>query len=85
MENGSTIVMGGLMEDRSDDANTGIPGVKEIPILGNLFKGKEHTRKTTELVIFLRATVLQAPSLDFQDQQVYQSFTKDPRPLDFKE
>lgn len=83
MENGDTVVMGGLMEDRSDDARSGVPGVKDIPVVGHLFGGRDHKRETTELVILLRATVLQAPKVGVQDQKVYQNFTKDPRPLHF--
>lgn len=37
MEPGDTIVMGGLMEDRSDDEHTGLPGMKDVPILRHLF------------------------------------------------
>ncbi len=83
MESGDTIVMGGLMEDRSDDDNTGVPGVKDVPVLGLLFSGRKQNRQVSELVIFLRATVQQIPLIDQADQRVYEKFTRDPRPLDF--
>lgn len=83
MESGDTIVMGGLMEDRSDDEHTGVPGAKDIPIFGHLFGGKTHRHKVSELVIFLRAIVLQLPQIEGADQNVYDGFTRDPRPLVF--
>lgn len=83
MESGDTIVMGGLMEDRADDGNSGVPGLKDVPGLGLLFSGHQQNRQVTELVIFLRATVAQIPQVDEADQKVYEKFTQDPRPLKF--
>lgn len=83
MESGDTIVMGGLMEDRSDDERSGVPGIKDMPIVGMLFSGRSQNRQVSELVIFLRATVQQLPHIDGADKRVYEKFTKDPRPLGF--
>lgn len=83
MESGDTIVMGGLMEDRSDDERSGVPGMKDVPVLGMLFGGREQKRHMSELVIFLRATVQQVPQINQADQRVYEKFTRDPRPLKF--
>jgi len=83
MESGDTVVMGGLMEDRSDDENSGVPGIKDVPGLGLLFSGRHQNRHVNELVIFLRATVSQIPQIDQADKRVYEKFTRDPRPLEF--
>jgi MSHA type pilus biogenesis protein MshL len=83
MESGDTVVMGGLMEDRSDDEHSGVPVMKDVPWVGNLFGGKHQNRQVSELVIFLRATVQQVPVIDEADQRVYEKFTHDPRPLAF--
>jgi MSHA type pilus biogenesis protein MshL len=83
MESGDTVVLGGLMEDRSDDERSGVPGMKDIPVLGLLFSGRNQNRQVSELVIFLRATVQQVSQVDQADQRVYEKFTKDPRPLGF--
>jgi MSHA type pilus biogenesis protein MshL len=80
---GDTIVMGGLMEDRSDDEHSGVPGLKDLPLMGQLFGGRGQSRQVSELVIFLRATVQQIPQIDQADQRVYEKFTRDPRPLAF--
>ncbi|MBP6986200.1 MAG: hypothetical protein KBB83_06400 [Alphaproteobacteria bacterium] len=83
MESGDTIVMGGLMEDRSDDSHSGIPEMKDIPVLGSLFGGRKQDRQMSELVIFIRATVQQEPQIAEADKKVYKNFTQDPRPLKF--
>lgn len=83
MESGDTIVMGGLMEDRSDDEKSGVPILKDVPLLGLLASGHHQNRQVTELVIFLRATVVQVPQVDQADKRVYEKFTRDPRPLEF--
>lgn len=83
MESGDTIVMGGLMEDRSDDSNSGVPGVKDVPVLGSVFGGRKQDRQMSELVIFIRATVQQDPRVEDADKRVYEKFTQDPRPLKF--
>ena len=58
IENNQTAVLGGLMEDRIDKSTDGIPGLSEIPLLGNLFKSRNDKTEKTELVIFLRPVVI---------------------------
>jgi general secretion pathway protein D len=92
MQSGEIIIMGGLMEDRSDNDQTAIPEVHTIPVFGELFKSKSNNHTVTELVIFLRATILddqsqlipvKETSINPHDLEVYQNFTKDPRPFNF--
>ena len=81
---GEVIVMGGLMEERSDNESSGIPDAKNIPLLGAFLKGKSDTRTVTELVILLRVTIIDsgAESLSPADGRLYETFTQDPRPID---
>ena len=60
MNSGEIVVVGGLMEEKSANQQDGIPGVEDTPVLGGLFKGKSHDRSVTELVIFMRATILES-------------------------
>lgn len=55
---GQVIVIGGLMQNQSQDVEGGIPGLSDIPILGNLFKQQKRTSKRSELVILLKPTVI---------------------------
>ena len=81
---GDVIVMGGLMQQNSQRQSAGIPGVQDIPIAGNLFKAQSAESDVTELVIFLKATIVHgADSIDWADRDLYQRFIHDPRPLAF--
>jgi len=73
LNSGQIAVLGGLMEnaDQADNANT--PGVSKIGGIGELFKSRARQSRKTELVIFLRPTVVRNPSLD-ADLQQYQRF-----------
>lgn len=55
---GQTIVMGGLMQNKIDNSDTSIPGLSSLPLLGNLFSYHSETMTKTELVLFLRPTVI---------------------------
>ena len=52
-QSGETIVIGGLIQDQSSDTTRSIPGLGDIPALGNLFKGNYTAHAKQELVIFL--------------------------------
>jgi type IV pilus assembly protein PilQ len=58
VENGGTIVIGGIFEqvDRTDEVK--VPFLGDVPYLGNLFKTKSRTLNKTELLIFLTPKVV---------------------------
>jgi type IV pilus assembly protein PilQ len=58
VENGGTVVIGGIYEqtDRTDESK--VPVLGDIPVLGNLFKTNTRTLNKTELLIFLTPKVL---------------------------
>lgn len=56
-ENGQIVVIGGLIQTRSEDENASVPFFSEIPLLGELFKQKSERANKTELVILLRPTI----------------------------
>jgi general secretion pathway protein D len=64
LRSGEIAVLAGLMQDSIDNRDAGIPGIRSIPILGELLSQKAELSTKTELVIFLRATVVRDPSLD---------------------
>ncbi|MGO4998929.1 pilus (MSHA type) biogenesis protein MshL [Oceanisphaera sp. W20_SRM_FM3] len=55
---GEMIVIGGLMQEKQKEINTGIPLLSQIPILGNLFKNRSVSSQKSELVILLRPVVV---------------------------
>jgi len=67
VRNGHTIVIGGLIGETTQQIESGVPILKDVPILGFLFKSRSTSRQRTELAIFLTpyvvATDEQADSL----------------------
>ena len=51
--NGFTVALGGLIRESGSDGNSGVPIVKDLPIVGNLFKSSTFDTRRTELVILL--------------------------------
>lgn len=80
VENGKTVVMGGLMEESGSAADQGVPGASEVPWLGRLFKSRQEASSQSELVIFLRATIVEESYIPAKDRQLLDDFSHDPRP-----
>jgi len=57
---GDTVVIGGIYIEEEGDADQGIPGLKDIPIFGWLFKANTKSISKKELLIFLTPTVIEA-------------------------
>ena len=62
VKSGTTIVMGGLIQDRIDKSFRKIPVLGDIPFLGAPFRNKIEDAKKTELVIFLTPYILKPTS-----------------------
>jgi general secretion pathway protein D len=55
---GETIVLGGLIQDDVTETNRKVPVLGSIPFLGNLFKSKTTARVKTNLLVFIRPTII---------------------------
>jgi general secretion pathway protein D len=58
-----TIMLGGLIETDKNSQNSGVPFLKDVPLLGYLFRSSEHDEKRQELIVLLRPTVLPTPEV----------------------
>jgi len=58
VDDGSILVLGGLIEDRFTDQKSKVPLLGDLPVLGVLFRSETRTRKRTNLMVFLRPVVL---------------------------
>ena len=73
VEDGSIIVLGGLLQDEYSGNQDKVPGLGDLPVFGNLFKSESRSRKKTNLMVFLRpvvvrdATATNALSMDRYD------------------
>ncbi len=58
VENGGTVVIGGIYEETDTNNVTKVPLLGDIPVFGNLFKSQDKTSTKTELLIFLTPKVV---------------------------
>ncbi|GAB4397556.1 MAG: type II secretion system secretin GspD [Rhodoferax sp.] len=60
VEDGAIVVLGGLLQDEYSGNQEKVPGLGDIPLLGNLFKSESRSRKKTNLMVFLRPVVVRS-------------------------
>ena len=97
VQSGDIAVLGGLMEDRQDNKDGRIPGLGDIPFLGELFNTRNNSSAKSELVILLRPTVIKDASINgdyssfkdtlpgkdfFTPAQVFQPFSVPDQPME---
>ena len=56
-----TIILGGFIRDSDTSSSGGVPILKDIPILGHLFKTTGKAKERSELIVLMRPTVLRTP------------------------
>jgi MSHA biogenesis protein MshL len=74
INSGNTAVLGGLMQDQIQRNTDKVPGLSNVPGIGRLFTGRNDVSRKTELVIFLRPTVIKSASLESDELQSYKRF-----------
>ncbi len=57
--NGDTLVIGGIFKTNITESHAGVPGLSKIPLLGWLFKKKQDTNTTSELLIFITPRIVE--------------------------
>ena len=58
VDDGSIVVLGGLLQDEYAGNQEKVPGIGDLPIFGNLFKSETRSRRKTNLMVFLRPVVV---------------------------
>jgi general secretion pathway protein D len=58
-----TIVLGGFIRDTNTKTKSGVPLLKDIPVLGFLFRSSTSGKDRRELLVLMRPTVLKTPEL----------------------
>jgi len=58
INDGDTVVVGGIYKTTDNTSETGVPGLSRIPVLGWLFKYKSKTKETREILIFVTPTIV---------------------------
>ena len=60
IDDGATLVLGGLLKDEFSNGDSQVPLLGDIPVLGNLFKSRSRSRNKTNLMVFLRPVVIRS-------------------------
>ncbi|MGY4310258.1 general secretion pathway protein D [Bradyrhizobium sp. USDA 4369] len=55
---GQTVLLAGLISETHQGTRNGVPGVDQIPVLGDLFSNNDRSRGRTELIIFIRPQII---------------------------
>jgi len=63
LSDGEIAVMGGLMQDTLDNTTEAVPLLSKLPGIGNFFTQRKDISNKTELVIFLKPTIIRDPSV----------------------
>lgn len=58
VDHGQIVVIGGLIQDAVNDGVEKVPGLGDLPLLGGLFRYKTRSQTKTDLMIFLKPTVV---------------------------
>lgn len=62
VRSGQTVVLGGLISDRSVSGSSGVPVLSRIPVLGGLFSQKTQGTGRTELIVFITPRIIRNPN-----------------------
>ena len=58
VQDGHTVVLGGLISEQDKKDTGGVPGISRIPVLGSLFKNNTKSKSRSELIIFIQPHVV---------------------------
>jgi type II secretory pathway component GspD/PulD (secretin) len=83
LESGQVLLMGGLMQQNHSTESSGIPGLRDVPWLEKMLEGHNNSTDLTELVVLLKADVVENTNVQKEDIKVYEKFIDDPRPFLF--
>lgn len=69
VRDGTTIVIGGLIEEQVHQAQSRVPGLGALPIVGNLFKNKTNDSTRTELIVLITPRIIRDPDAECEGDQ----------------
>jgi len=73
VEDGQTLVLGGLIDDQVNDSRDKVPFLGDIPLLGSLFRYRTTNKRKRNLMVFLHPTILRDPeSADYYSRSKYE-------------
>lgn len=90
LKDGEVTVIGGLYQTKDTRSQKGIPGLHRVPLLGALFGSKSKGKTKSELLIFIRPTVVknglaQLPSYPYDDSEIMKHEAKEAKKKEKRE
>ncbi len=73
LRDGGSIMLAGLISDQRTHSNSGVPGLKDIPVLGNLFKSRKDSKIKRELLLIIVPYIVGS---DMQAEQITQAMNE---------
>ena len=58
---GDTVMLAGLIEDRTTAGSSGVPGLSRLPVIGGLFGTKSQSSRRSEVIVLLTPTIVRNP------------------------
>jgi MSHA biogenesis protein MshL len=80
--NGQVVVLGGLMQNKSTDNNSGAPIIGNLPVIGHLFSNQRNATVKNELVILLKPIIMGPDGLPEDARAVGERFDQFRKALD---
>jgi len=72
VEDGQTLVLGGLIDDQINDTREKVPFLGDVPLLGSLFRYRTTRKNKRNLMVFLHPTILRDPeTADYYSRSKY--------------
>jgi type IV pilus assembly protein PilQ len=82
VDNGSTVVIGGLYQTDTLEQNSGIPYLRELPLVGWLFRApKSNLTQKNELIIFMTPRIINQEQAGMSDRQATNTGIDSAKPL----
>ena len=69
MKDGDTIVISGLSKKKTQGKETGVPWLRDIPLLGYLFKGEAKNKTMEEVLIFITPHILKTEAETIKESE----------------
>ncbi len=85
VQSGETVVLGGLIRADQNIGDSGVPGLKDIPLIGGLFGSKSNVNDRTELLLLITPTVAENSAQAREISREYQDKMQGLEPFDLED
>lgn len=85
VNSGNIAVLGGLMQEDQRDLRERVPGLASAPLIGQAFQGRSQAARKTELIVFLRPTVIGQADVQSGDLQSFSPLLPEAQPDQMQE